>query len=337
MNWTPRTPICGDMIRVKSGSIHHYGVYVSDQEVIQFGLAPIARPTVKDCDVAVCASTLEQFLCGNSLEIGEPEDKDLPLLRSPEQIIQLARSRMGEKNYNILYNNCEHFAYECVLGIKYSSQTESVRALFRSFPVLDVYVAKLPDEDCFSPVYPPEREQEIQNCKNHQVKREKYYVWKLLEYALFRSFGCKIQSASFRKTEAGRWCCNVCEFSLSHSHRAVAVAISRKPVGIDIQLVKPLCGASGIAKRILNEEEYEDFLQAPVDSQNDFLVDKWTQKESIFKTLDHPSFFVADPKSFSQETLTRSLTVDEERYSLSIASENLERLRFYDSIDLTNV
>ena len=335
MIWCNRSPVYGDMLRIKAGSIYHYGIYVSENEVIQFGLAPIARPTVKDCDVAVCCSDLDTFRCNAVIEIGEPEESELPLLRSREEIVQCARSRIGEKKYNILYNNCEHFVYECVLGIKYCSQTERVRSLFRSLPLLDVYVAKIPEQAALTTVYPPERNQEILSCQNRQVKIEKYYVWKLLEYALYRSFGRSISSVQFQKAETGKWQCDICEFSLSHSHHAVAVAISRKPVGIDIQLVKPLLAANGIAKRILSEMEHDAFIRTPPEEQPLFLLQRWTEKESIFKSMNRASFFAADPKSFSKEAHTRFISMDQERYSLSVASENLDRLRYYDKIDLT--
>ena len=42
MKWLLTEPRYGDMVRVKSGTVYHYGVYVSDDEVIQFGLAPAA-------------------------------------------------------------------------------------------------------------------------------------------------------------------------------------------------------------------------------------------------------------------------------------------------------
>ena len=33
--------------------------------------------------------------------------------------------------YNILYNNCEHFAYECIFGKKYSSQTDKAKEIIK--------------------------------------------------------------------------------------------------------------------------------------------------------------------------------------------------------------
>ena len=118
MKWVVKEPCYADMIRMKMGDFYHYGVFVSKDEIIQFGLAPIARPRVRACDVEVCVSNMEVFLCGCKYEVGVPERKDLKTLRSPDEIVKTARSRIGEKNYNVLYNNCEHFAYECILGKK---------------------------------------------------------------------------------------------------------------------------------------------------------------------------------------------------------------------------
>ena len=69
MKWEMISPNSGDMVRVKSGRIYHYGVFVSDSEVIQFGLAPIARQGLKDSDIEVCASDVDTFLQGGFLEV----------------------------------------------------------------------------------------------------------------------------------------------------------------------------------------------------------------------------------------------------------------------------
>ena len=45
MKWQLTQPVAGDMIRVKLGSIYHYGVFVSEEEVIQFGLLDTLRLT----------------------------------------------------------------------------------------------------------------------------------------------------------------------------------------------------------------------------------------------------------------------------------------------------
>ena len=238
MKWTLKTPEYGNMIRVHAGSIYHYGIYVSDDEIIQFGLAPIARPNMKDCDVEVCVSNIDTFLCGNFLEVGEPEKKDQKKLRSPDAIVFEARSRIGEKNYNILYNNCEHFVYRCVLGEHYCSQTENVRELFKAFPIVDVYTAEIPDDIRIGNVYPSAKNKEIHSADDLSVRKSEYVSWKLLEYALDRTFGKKIKKISFEKPQGadGKWTCDTCEFSISYINGICAVVLSRKPVELMLSL-----------------------------------------------------------------------------------------------------
>jgi len=40
MNWTFREVKSGDIIRIQLGPIYHYGIYVSDEEIIQFDRFP---------------------------------------------------------------------------------------------------------------------------------------------------------------------------------------------------------------------------------------------------------------------------------------------------------
>lgn len=131
MKWILGEPKSGDMIRVKAGTIHHYGVFVSDSEVIQFGLAPNARPGLKDSDIEVLATDIDTFLAGQFLEVAEFDRKEKKNHPTPEEAVAKARARMGEKGYHILYNNCEHFAYECVSGKHYSEQVDGVREMFK--------------------------------------------------------------------------------------------------------------------------------------------------------------------------------------------------------------
>lgn len=335
MNWLMKEACVGDIVRVKAGNIYHYGVFVTEEEIIQFGLSPLARVGISDRDVCVCASTVEVFLQGGFLEVGEPDKKERRTLRKPQQIIEIARNRIGEKGYSILYNNCEHFAYECAFGEKYCSQTDRVRALFHSFPILDVYIAAMPDGELpdLSSVHPPERRQAIAIAKSEKVQRERYYVWKLLEYALARTFGWKLKDLQFTQTPQGKWECDKCEFSLSHSHGVLCVALSRKPVGVDIERIAPP-PTTRFAEKILCEEELAEFAAIANDAQTEYLIEKWTQKESIFKCLqgEHSLLRI---NTLRHETISKTLTVDGQAYCLSVASSCTARLRLYENVDLT--
>ena len=132
MNWSVREGKTGDMVRVHvNNQIDHYGVYISDDEVIQFGMNPSLRLGVSDTEVFVCATSIDDFRNG-----AYPEFADLSFLEKlkrfkTDKIVSTARARIGEGGYNIVFNNCEHFAYECIFGKKYSSQSDLVKELVK--------------------------------------------------------------------------------------------------------------------------------------------------------------------------------------------------------------
>ncbi len=334
MKWLLKEPKSGDIVRVKTGSIYHYGVYVSDSEVIQFGLPPCARQHLPDADIEVCSSDVTDFLVGGFLEVGENEKKDKKRF-SPKKTVEKARYRLGEKGYHILYNNCEHFAYECYNGEKYSFQTESIRQLFRNIPVVNVYAAEIPQTEALSKVVPRSRQKEIESVANFDKKREKYFVWKLLEYALKRSFSKDISKVKLKKNSSGKWTCADCYFSLTHSERAVCVAVSNLPVGVDVEKIqKPI---ADISKEILSKEEYAEYLTVTDSDRPTFLTDAWTKKESLFKLKDVKSVTREEFRLLNGKVFHKNITVNDESYSLSVATEHPERVKLYEDIDLTRV
>ena len=126
------------MVRVKVNSqMDHYGVFISDSEIIQFGKNPSLRLGVSESEVFVCATDINEFRDG-----GYPEFADLSFSEKmkrfkTDKIIENARSRIGEGGYNILFNNCEHFAYECIFGKKYSSQSEAARDIIKEMATVE--------------------------------------------------------------------------------------------------------------------------------------------------------------------------------------------------------
>ena len=73
MKWTVREGKPGDMVRVKVNSqMDHYGVYISDDEIIQFGKNPSLRLGVSESDVRVLSTDINEFRDG-----GFPEFADL--------------------------------------------------------------------------------------------------------------------------------------------------------------------------------------------------------------------------------------------------------------------
>lgn len=331
MKWVMKDPKAGDMIRVELGTIYHFGIYVSDDEVIQFGLAPSRRLTLRDSEVEVLSSDIDAFLAGGFLEVCEFDRKERKKHRSPKEVVSYARSKLGTKGYNILYNNCEHFANECISGEHICHQADDVRAMFRTMPVVDVYIATLPGEDIKEPLSCSLRQKELEGISNPNVKREKYYVWKLLGYALQRSFGLKIEDLTFQKTDEGRYFTDKAEFSLSHSKGALVVAVSRGAVGVDIE-EKSTGFREGMAERVMTQTEYEAYTKLPEKAKHGFFVELWTAKEALFKESKGVSF-VPDKWDTNKGTY-RSFekTIDGKVYILSVATATPEKIRFFENV-----
>ncbi|MBR5140488.1 MAG: 4'-phosphopantetheinyl transferase superfamily protein, partial [Clostridia bacterium] len=253
-----------------------------------------------------------------------------------DQIIAYARTKMGTKGYNILYNNCEHFANECVFGEKICRQAEDIRALFRSIPVVDVYFAQLPANEPIGEVECKARREEIASVSNERVKREKYFVWKLLCYALERSFGIRGKKLDFKKESYGGWSVSDACFSLSHSGNALAVAVSRDPVGVDIELLHAP-KSDKMSHFMMNGAEIS--LLSGIDSaeKDASIIKTWTAKEAIFKSQRSDAFMPKEIDTTSASFKSGSIAISDETYVWSVATATPEKIRIFSDIDLTKI
>lgn len=129
MQWVEKTPAFGDVIRTKVSFYHHYGIFVSEEEVIQFGLPDDPMRAAEQ--IKVLTSDVRTFLRGGEIEVAVPGGAERRQMRSPEQIVEIARRRLGEGGYDILHNNCEHFVNDCAFGQPSSSFLQDVREKLR--------------------------------------------------------------------------------------------------------------------------------------------------------------------------------------------------------------
>ena len=320
MKWELIEPHAGAMIRVKVGAVYHYGIFVSDDEIIQFGPNPSLRMGIPDSELSVCITDVDTFLCGQFLETAVASDRaERKKMRKPDEVVKIAKSRLGEKGYSILNNNCEHFAYDCLIGEHYSSQTDDVRAMFRNMNIVDLYIAQIPKGE-IGKVIPQLRQEQIENTGHDGLRRQRYYVWKLLEYGLHRSLGLKMEKLHFSRTEQGKWSCKECFFSLSHSEDAVAVAVSKKPVGVDIEwLERPI--SLQIGHRIFTDAERKQAECA--ENITEFLLSKWTAKESLFKASDETVFRAGDWET-DRGVCCQLVQVGEKTYCCAVASPDVQ-------------
>ena len=248
----------------------------------------------------------------------------------PDEIVENARSRIGEGGYHILYNNCEHFVNQCAFGEKVSSQVDGLREMWKSFPLVDVYVKSFPFDTKTDKIYPVERKEEIESCGSEKVRQEKYYAWKLLEKAVQQSFGKNLNQFKFSKKNS-KWICDGCEFSISHSDNLVAIVVSRNPVGIDIESIDLERFKKFPKEKILTEEE----LKINTSEDENFLNSIWTAKESIFKKYGEKNFNPAKVNTINEKYITKTIKNGDSEYYLTIATDNTTFIKFYVDDNLT--
>lgn len=121
-------PRKGDIICKNSagGLYQHYGIYVGDNKVVHFS-GPKGQE-INPLEADINETTLKDFLKGEKLYImrekSESKLKPLP----EDEIVRRARNEIGRHkgSYDLVFNNCEHFAYYCRFGVKKSQQVEDV-------------------------------------------------------------------------------------------------------------------------------------------------------------------------------------------------------------------
>lgn len=183
-----------------------------------------------------------------------------------------------------------------------------------------VFVSEIPSEIEIGKVFSDERNAEIASCRNENLKKARYTDWKLLEYAANRVFEIAPERLIFKKTQNGKWVCDKFFFSLSHTDKNVAVAVSPAPCGVDIENI-----ARGIKYDIKTLEKMRKYTfseeeNTRVEKSSLEFLKIWTAKESIFKAYGEQSFY---PKKTDTLAKNHATYVFEQRdIVLSLCGEN---------------
>lgn len=106
----------GDHIRVSRLAYYHHGIYIGDNLVIHFSGEPSKKQNAE-----IIKTPLAEFLDGGRLEI-----VNHPHCLPPDEVVDRAYAALGQKGYNLIYNNCEHFALYCKTGQHESNQVDGL-------------------------------------------------------------------------------------------------------------------------------------------------------------------------------------------------------------------
>jgi Lecithin retinol acyltransferase len=111
---TQEPPLGAHLTTSRRGYTHH-GIYVGHGRVVHYsGLSGFWH-----CG-PVEEVSLSRFAVGRPVRAANQGRASY----SPREIVQRARSRIGENDYRLLTNNCEHFCNWCVCGVSRSPQAE---------------------------------------------------------------------------------------------------------------------------------------------------------------------------------------------------------------------
>jgi len=122
--WIYKNPASGDHIRVDRGLYNHHGIHISEEEVIHFSSED--DDNLAGTDNMVLQTNLEGFLRGGKLEVKIYTEEEIEDLYHVDAIVSWARACLGDEGYNLVFNNCEHFANYCTLGRHHSHQVSKV-------------------------------------------------------------------------------------------------------------------------------------------------------------------------------------------------------------------
>ncbi|TWC17848.1 lecithin:retinol acyltransferase [Pseudomonas sp. SJZ085] len=107
-------PIGAHLVSPRRFYLHH-GIYLGGADVAHYsGFSGSLRPG------PIEVTDLEHFANGKPVWMLQE-----PCKYSSDEVADRARSRLGEKQYRVFFNNCEHFCSWCTRGESYSAQVDA--------------------------------------------------------------------------------------------------------------------------------------------------------------------------------------------------------------------
>ena len=110
----------GSHIKVSRGFYTHHGIYCGDEQVVHY--SGFAQAFNKG---GIDLTSLDAFL-GDATDFQIVNYPSYEVQYIGQEVVNRAYSRIGEDDYNLIFNNCEGFACWCITGKNKSEQVNSV-------------------------------------------------------------------------------------------------------------------------------------------------------------------------------------------------------------------
>jgi len=124
---------CGDHLFVDMGFYSHHGIDLGDGTVAHWwaGSTEKLGPLAAKTSAVVQATPLSEFAAGRLVQVREYADGLVG-----EAVRQRALRQLGRAGYDLIDDNCEHFATWCKTGIHESEQVKDALALVHGLPTV---------------------------------------------------------------------------------------------------------------------------------------------------------------------------------------------------------
>ena len=110
----PANLVPGAQLVTRRRGYVHFGIYVGCGRVVHYaGRLQYPQGLVEEI-------SLPDFAAGRPVYVGSTRDHFADM----EDVVRRARSRLGERSYDLLRNNCEHFCSWCQTGEARSAQVD---------------------------------------------------------------------------------------------------------------------------------------------------------------------------------------------------------------------
>lgn len=162
-------------------------------------------------------------------------------------------------------------------------------------------------------VLPPNIQKHCNQYKDNKLKQTSLLAWKNLDKHI------DLTKVKFNENGKPYILGNKVCFSLSHSLDLIALAISDKPIGIDVETIMPLPIVRQLAQRLLNKKQLSLYYKAKDNCV--WFAKYWTQHEAHIK-LNGDSISLANfKKELRCNIETKQIRKNNRLYFVSVAQK----------------
>jgi 4'-phosphopantetheinyl transferase len=176
---------------------------------------------------------------------------------------------------------------------------------------LEQYLKKLPNNFLV----------QVNKYKEENQRKRSFFSWYLL-YLKFLERKINAFNLKVEFNENGKPLIEGINFNISHSHNLVAVAISSHEVGIDLELIEDKDN-SKIAKKIMNEEEYQKYLK-----NKEYFYKVWTKKEAYLKRKGLALDFALNKDQKIEDVVSYYIQDEDDHYYYLSVSPSSSKVEF---------